>query len=547
MAERARADPALARDVEGVTPAIWLGCTLLDLTSKQTAPVSLRALPPDHAPVFGSLADDAGRPLPLGDLGPGEVIVNGAARGALAVQVGDDLSCTVLGVPLRWRVAAISSGRELGAGQTVSLFLPLSALQESLGGAMGAQPDGQPNAINQLWIANRGDAISSAGRTDRVVEALRPVLVDAAASARVRELLGRPDLRAALAARRGNLPERTQQALSELLAAADAQVPPAGTGTGAPAAGEGAGFDRLLRSQAVRSALIGAARDTRDGGLVNDLGAALQRSTGFQAQPLKQQVLEIADRAGNVITTIFLLFSLLSIAAGLLLVFLIFSLLAAAALGAGHRPRPRHRPGAPDRHVRVRGRRLRPARRRPRRAGRAAVSRLLLALLIWWLQSGRLGFASMPGRWRRRSPGTAAPRSAVLAAALGLLLTVLTVTVAAWRVTRVTIVTAIRDLPDPPPAGRASPPGPGWTPARRRRPHRRRPRLGGDVPLRARGDRPDPLRRRRCGAPLRRPGRGRRSPACSWRATGPSPSTPRSDSACRAWPAGSRSSAWPGC
>lgn len=451
VAERVRSDPALARDVEGVTPAIWLGCTLLDLTSKQTAPVSLRALPPEYPPVFGALTDDAGQPLSLGGLGPGEVIVNGAARGALAVQVGDDLSCTALGVPLRWRVAAISSGQGLGAGQTVSLFLPLSALQEALGGATGVQPDGQPGTINQLWIANRGDAVSSAGRTDRVVEALRPVLVDAAASARVRELLGRADLRAALAARRGNLPERTQQSLTDLLAAADAPAP-AETG-GTATAGDGAGFDRLLRSQAVRSALIGAARDTRDGGLVNDLGAALQRATGFQVQPLKQQVLEIADRAGNVITTIFLLFSLLSIAAGLLLVFLIFSLLAASrrselgiarALGTG-----RGHLIAMFTFEGVAYALLAAALGVP--AG-LLISRLLLALLIWGIQSGRFGFASMAGQVAQTVTWYAAPRSAVLAAALGLLLTVLTVTVAAWRVTRVTIVTAIRDLPDPPPS-----------------------------------------------------------------------------------------------
>ncbi len=134
----------------------------------------------------------------------------------------------------------------------------------------------------------------------------------------VRRLLARPELRAALAARRGNLPERAQRSLAELLAEVDRPAPETGT------------FDRLLRSQSLRNTLIGAARDTRDAELVDALSTTLQRATGFQVQPLKQQILEIAERAGNVITSIFLLFSLLSIAAGLLLVFLIFSLLAAS-------------------------------------------------------------------------------------------------------------------------------------------------------------------------------------------------------------------------
>ena len=231
------------------------------------------------------------------------------------MQEGDDLSCTVLGVPMRWRVAAIAGSEGLGAGQGVSLYLPLAHLRAALGpGPTG----GQAEAINQIWIANRGDAVSSATRSDRVVEAVRPALVDPAAMGEVRRLLARPELRAALAARRGNLPERAQRSMAELLAEVDRPAPETGT------------LDRLLRSQSLRNTLIGAARDTRDAELVDALSTTLQRATGYQVQPLKQQILEIAERAGNVITTIFLLFSLLSIAAGLLLVFLIFSLLAAS-------------------------------------------------------------------------------------------------------------------------------------------------------------------------------------------------------------------------
>ncbi|HEX2514765.1 MAG TPA: FtsX-like permease family protein, partial [Chloroflexota bacterium] len=436
LASRLTEDPALRQDVEGSTPAIWLGCTMLDLTSRQTAPVSLRALPPDYPPVFGALIDGAGRPLSLASLTPGEVIVAGAARGALAVQEGDDLSCTALGVPMRWRVAAIAGSEGLGAGQGVSLYLPLAHLRAALGpGPTG----GQAEAINQIWIANRGDAVSSATRSDRVVEAVRPALVDTAAMGEVRRLLARPELRAALAARRGNLPERAQRSLAELLAEVDRPAPESGT------------LDRLLRSQSLRNTLIGAARDTRDAELGDALSTTLQRATGFQVQPLKQQILEIAERAGNVITTIFLLFSLLSIAAGLLLVFLIFSLLAASrrselgiarALGTG-----RGHLIAMFTFEGVAYALLAAVAGVP--AG-LLISRLLLALLLWGVESGRFGFAGVAGQVSQTVTWYAAPRSAVLAACLGLLLTVLTVSVAAWRVTRVTIVTAIRDLPDPP-------------------------------------------------------------------------------------------------
>ncbi len=449
VARGIEADAALRLDVEGATPAIWLGCTVLDLTSRQTATASVRGLPPEYPPVFGALVDLEGRALSLAALQPGEVVVNEAARGALAVQPGDDLSCTLEGVPVRWRVAAVAAARGLGAGAGVSLFLPLAQLQRVLSSEPTA---GAVDAVNQIWIANRGDAISGAARSERVVEAIRPLLVDAGALQDVRQLLTRADLRAALAARRGSLSERTQGRLAELLEIADRPPPPAtGDSRGGALSREGRDLDRLLRIQSLRAALLAGARDTRDAELVRTLGTALQRATGYQVLAVKRQVLEIADRAGNVITTIFLLFSLLSIAAGLLLVFLIFSLLAAArrselgiarALGTG-----RGHLIAMFTFEGVAYALLAAAVGVPAGLG---ISRVLLALLIWAVESGAFGFSGVAARVADTVTWYAAPRSAALAASLGLLLTIVTVTVAAWQVSRVTIVTAIRDLPDPP-------------------------------------------------------------------------------------------------
>lgn len=459
VARRIEEDAALRREVEGVVPAIWLGCTVLDVTSRQTATAAVRGLPPEYPPVFGPLVDLEGRTLAIAGLQPGEVIVNEAARGALAVQPGDDLSCTLEGVPVRWRVAAVAAARGLGAGSGVSLTLPLAELQSALG---PAATGGIPDAVNQIWIANRGDAISGAARSDQVVDAIRPLLVDVGALQEVRQLLTRADLRAALAGRSGALPERTQRALAEILEIADR--PPLRAAREAPGESQGSerrgatplsdqerAMERLLRSQTLRNALVAGARDTRDAELVQTLGVALRRATGYQILPLKRQLLEIADRAGNVITTIFLLFSLLSIAAGLLLVFLIFSLLAAArrselgiarALGTG-----RGHLIAMFTFEGVAYALLAAAVGVPVGLG---ISRLLLALLIWAVESGAFGFSGVATRVAETVTWYAAPRSVALAGSLGLLLTVVTVTVAAWRVSRVTIVTAIRDLPDPP-------------------------------------------------------------------------------------------------
>lgn len=435
LEQRLSERPEVAQDIAGITPAIWLSCTMIDVTSRQTAPVQVRALPPNYARVFGELVDPARQKLSLAVLQPGEAYLNDAAGGALGAQAGDELSCTVAGVPQRWRAAGVTAPAGLGAGAGPSIFVPLHQLQSALG---VVATGGVPDSINQVWIANRGDEISGADRSERVLSAIRPLLVDAGALEEVAVLLRRADLRAALAVRRGSLPERTQAALAELLTLADEGA----TGR----------LERPLSRSSVRFALLAAARDVPEQSLLQTLEGVLQRATGYQVLPVKQQILEIADRAGNVITTIFLLFSLLSITSGLLLIFLIFSLLAAArrselgvsrALGVerGHLIAMFTFEGVAYALLAV----------LVGLPAGLAISRLLVALLVRAVESGVTGFSGAAARVAETVVWRVEPRSAALAASLGMLLTVATVAISAWRVSRVTIVTAIRDLPEPPP------------------------------------------------------------------------------------------------
>ena len=105
-------DPALRQDVEGVDP----GHLARLHRARPHQPADGAGLAARPAPGLPARLRRPGRrrraaPLARRRSTPGEVIVTGAARGALAVQEGDDLSCTVLGVPLRWRVAAIAGER----------------------------------------------------------------------------------------------------------------------------------------------------------------------------------------------------------------------------------------------------------------------------------------------------------------------------------------------------------------------------------------------------------------------------------------------------
>ena len=469
LREARAVDPVLARDVTGMAPAIWLTCRAVNLDSKQGAGAAVRGIPPDYDRAFGELVSREGTPIDLGRLGPGDAVLNGAGALTLAASVGDALTCTGASASLRLRVAAIAGASGLGTGSTVALTVPLAFLQERLaasattgGGspALDAPGAGGNGLINQVWVSVRGTAISSAALAPGVAAALRSRLVDTDADRALAAFLQEPEFRVALANRRPNLPLRVQRALDELDVLVTGAPP---TLTDAPGAGEfpltvpadakeaRERTDRVLRVGGVRGALVQAARDLPDAAKGPQLEAVLQRATGFLVLPIKETVLVAADRAGNVLSTIFLLFSLLSIAAGLLLVFLIFSLLVASrrpelgitrALGASARDLVAL--------VTLEGAAYAALATVAGVPAGLAVSRGLLETLVWAVESGYAGFTGSGARVAEVARWSAEPRSIVLAGALGLLLTVATVAIAAWRVTRVTIVTAIRDLPEPP-------------------------------------------------------------------------------------------------
>ncbi|HEU5317415.1 MAG TPA: FtsX-like permease family protein [Chloroflexota bacterium] len=447
LAEQIAAQPLLRRDVAALAPALRFDCTAVNTTARQTSVSSVVALPATLDPVFGTLRSATGDPLPLASLGEHEAYLNESGGAALAAQPGHVVTCTVAGAPLSWTVRAVAAKGGLDASSLVLLYVPLEALQSALQRAGVAADVEQP--INQILVANRGDALTGEALTEGVGRELRALLVDGRGLLEAQTLLQRADLRAALALRRGTLSARLQRAVTELLDTVDSRRSPAAERA----------LGGVFQDEQLRGAVLAAARDVPDAALAPQLASSLNQALRFRVAPLKQQVLQLAERAGSVITSIFLLFSVLSIAAGILLVFLIFSLLAAArrselgitrALGG-----QRAHVVAMLTYEGVAYAALATLLGVP--AG-LALSRGLLRLLLWAVESGAAGFTGAALRLTETVRWHVAPRSVALAASVGLLLTVATVSVAAWRVSRLTIVTAIRDLPDTPrPARRLLP------------------------------------------------------------------------------------------
>ena len=160
---------------------------------------------------------------------------------------------------------------------------------------------------------------------------------------------------------------------------------------------------------------------------------------GLEADPTKQDFLDLANELGSVFTSMFVTFGMFSILAGIMLIFLIFVMLAAERKSEMGMARA---VGTQRRHL---------------------IQMFLFEGVVYDLVAAGvgalLGLAVAFGMVLIIAKAFATfgvdikhdfrPRSLIVAYTLGMLLTFIVVTVSAWRVSLLNIVAAIRDLPDP--------------------------------------------------------------------------------------------------
>jgi len=169
------------------------------------------------------------------------------------------------------------------------------------------------------------------------------------------------------------------------------------------------------------------------------LTAALE-GTPYRVEPLKKDAIEIAKLVGSVFTTVFIIFGLFSIAAGILLIFLIFIMLAAERKPEMGMARA---VGAKRRHLvesflaEGMGYDL----------GAAVVGLVAGVFVTFGMVALINAFAEAGLGLELRTNLT--PRSLVVAFCLGIISTFIVIFFAAVRASRLNIVAAIRDLPEP--------------------------------------------------------------------------------------------------
>jgi len=413
----------------GVTGAALETVSLTDGTSRQAkSRVQALGLPLDPSAAFGALTASDGATARLGDLGRDEVYINRLAADALNARAGDRLAVNVGGHAVPMTVRGVLRNDNLAGGglseiygsgglADPALLLPLDRLQALVG---------QPGRVNLALIANSGAGTSSAGQTDAVVDPVRALLADPAQVAAARTILGGAAGQRALAA----LLKDNRVAADAALKGKVDEVRRLARAPGAP----NARLSSLLSDGTVAAALA----TVTDVAVARPLDAALASISPYVVLGVKKAALDQADLTGNVFSSIFIIFSLFSIAAGVMLVFLIFVMLAAerrAEMGMARAI------GTKRRHL---------------------IQEFLFEGYAYNLGAALVGVAlgigvgllmasvinGIFGSFGLTLTGHVEGRSLVIAFCLGALLTFLTVAFSAWRISRLNVVAAIRDLPD---------------------------------------------------------------------------------------------------
>lgn len=299
LADQTRGSTALAALAPGIVGQV----SVVNAASQQLrSGIALLAVPAPYPAAFGSLQAAANTPVPFASLGADEVIINAAAADTLGAQAGGTLGVLHDGATWNVRVHAVVQNGGLAGLQPVVL-VPLPRYQ---------QVTGHAGQINNILVVNPGGAAGVA-RSAGAARDLRQVLVNRPAAEQLHALLARPDIQRSLQDVESAVRERDRARLVALR-------------TEAARPDVSADFISSVTDPRVRQRLLSLARRVGGG---REASGLLENVASLSVLTLKQDALDQAQDWGAVITTVFLLLGIFSIAAAILLIFLIFALLAA--------------------------------------------------------------------------------------------------------------------------------------------------------------------------------------------------------------------------
>ena len=421
--EQLKVELANLETIDGLAPGIGEFAPIINSrTQLSEGQMQITGVDPHSLTGFGRFNLTSGQEIRLENLGPNDAYINEEAAEELGAVVGDKLVTFVAGSSVAFTVQGVADSGGL-AGQGPTLLVRLSRAQEVFGRA---------GLINSIAVSNLGGVFVGAEVSDEVTDALRVLFADHAIAAQLQTLLNRVEVLEQIEFLRPTQSEDLADDLGVLVA-------------GLGELGITDEFIGALADEDVQEETLNALSNA---GLTDEARQASTLFAGlaeFRVLDVKKQVLDQADQAGSGVTSIFIIMGLFSIMVGVLLIFLIFVMLAAARRSEMGMARA---VGAKRRHL---------------------VQMFIFEGTAYSVVSGAVGVVLGLGASSIivfmvnrifQSGGSGAPenftmfthfevRSAIVAYCLGMVITLATVGISAYRVSRLNIVAAVRGLPSP--------------------------------------------------------------------------------------------------
>ena len=401
--------PMIGETAPGVNPGTSLGEGRMNVVG----------VDPEFVEAFGTLTSISGTPVLLTDLAEHEVYISDKAAEELGATAGARLELFVAGDTRTFTIREIvKSGALAGARWESTVLLPLKTAQDGFN---------RPGQINSILVSNRGDEIAGADLSEEVTRRLRVFFSDRPVALELKTLLGREQVLKALEERQGSLSGSVKEDISSLREelqrdeVSDQLI-------------------SLLSDRDVSSEVLDALHEAELRELEGEADTLFEDLAEFRVFDVKRFVLELADDAGSVTTTLFVFMALFSIVVGILLIFLMFVMLAAArrpemgmarAVGAKRSHLVQMFVFEGTAYALV--------------AAAIGVlvgwglSTVMVAILNWIISGFDIDFTLSP---------LFKLRSAIVAYCLGMVITFATVGFSAYRVSRMNIVQAVRGLPE---------------------------------------------------------------------------------------------------
>ena len=372
---------------------------------------------PDNLQGFGAITLTSGGEARVEDLAEDEAYINDEAADELEAAVGDGLLVYVEGESLTFRVKGIVDKGGL-AGDSTTLIMPLERVQTIFD---------RPGQVNSIVVSNRGDRVSGADLSDDVTQALRVLFADGEVASRLKDLLNQEGVLRAMEERERSLDVTLQGEVAQLRDELQRE-------------GVSDRLIGLLADEAVSDEVLSALEGDSLIEVQRDADTLFSELGEFRVIDLKRQLLDAAEQVSSFVTTFFIILGLFSIMVGILLIFLIFVMLAAARRSEMGMARA---VGAKRRHLVQ----MFVFEGTAYAVVAAAVGVLIGLALSALITSAVNQIISGFGDDFRFSWHVEA-RSAIIAYCLGMIITLVTISVSSYRVSRMNIVQAVRGLPE---------------------------------------------------------------------------------------------------